>query len=90
MSYIQKDSSLGYRLSYNWSTNINQPSHIELNETIPDTTFIDDTTWFSGSHDNMQSILNIADSFYKLNDILINDDKAILIYLQILQEMYLS
>ena len=27
----------------------------------------------------MQSILNIADSFYTLNDILINDDKAILL-----------
>src|SRR6266542_6436922 len=27
----------------------------------------------------MQSILNIANSFYKLNDILINDDKAILL-----------
>ena len=79
LSYIQKDFSLGYRLSHKWSNDINQLSQLELNETIPDTAFIDDTTQFSGLHDNLKSILNIADSFYKFNDILINDDKAILL-----------
>jgi len=79
LSYIQKDFSLGYRLSHIWSKDINQHISSELNETISNTVFIDDTIWFSGFYDNLKLILNIADSFYKFNDILINDDKAILL-----------
>ncbi len=35
-------------------------------------------TWLAGSQNNLESIFTIADSFYILNDILINDNKAIL------------
>ncbi len=50
-----------------------------LSATIPDTAFIDDMTWIMSSHSNMETILSIADSFFILNDILINNDKAILL-----------
>jgi len=50
-----------------------------LSAFISDTAFIDDTTWITFSQSNMESILSIIDSFFTLNDILINDDKVILL-----------
>ncbi len=35
--------------------------------------------WITSSQSNMKSILSIANSFFTLNDILINDDKVILL-----------
>ncbi len=36
-------------------------------------------TWITSFQSNIKSILSIVDSFFTLNDILINDDKAILL-----------
>ena len=55
------------------------PIDQSLSAIIPNTVFIDDTTWITSSHSNMKSILSIVDSFFILNNILINDDKAILL-----------
>ncbi|CAI2181365.1 11814_t:CDS:2 [Funneliformis geosporum] len=41
--------------------------------------YIDDTTLISNSQDNLNSLLKITDSFNNLNNILLNDDKGILI-----------
>ena len=50
-----------------------------MSERIPDTVFIDNTTWIARSMDNLQDILAIAQSFCSLNDIWINNDKATLL-----------
>ncbi|GBB99082.1 hypothetical protein RclHR1_34050001 [Rhizophagus clarus] len=38
--------------------------------------FIDDTQWITDKKDKLESMLSIADSFYRLNDIQINKDKS--------------
>ena len=55
------------------------PIDQSLSAIIPDTAFIDDITWITSSQSNMESILSIVDSFFTLNDILINNDKAVLL-----------
>src|SRR6266542_237870 len=79
LCYIQNQHNLGYQLSHFWSSSATGPSDLSLSADIPDTAFIDDTTWITSSQSTMESILSIADSFFILNDILINDDKAILL-----------
>jgi len=79
LSYIQQKSLLGYHLSHQWTSDVNLPPSHLLKETIPDTAFIDDMTWLSSSFNTLEFTMNITDSFYKLNDILINDNKAILL-----------
>ncbi|KAG9300424.1 hypothetical protein G9A89_010049 [Geosiphon pyriformis] len=41
--------------------------------------FVDDTIWVKSSQTSMQYILNIASEFFVINDILINNDKMLLI-----------
>ncbi len=66
-------------MSHSWFTTTTGPIDQFLTANIPDTAFIDDTTWITSSQSNLESILSIADSFFILNDIQINDDKAILL-----------
>src|SRR6266508_2231875 len=79
LCYIQNQHNLGYQLSHSWSSSATGPDDHSLSADIPDTTFIDDTTWITSSQSSMKTILSIADSFFVLNDILINDDKVILL-----------
>src|SRR6266542_423921 len=79
LCYVQSQRNLGYQLSHSWSSSATGPTDQSLSADIPDTAFIDDTTWITSSQSTMESILSIADSFFILNDILINDDKAILL-----------
>src|ERR1044072_3780492 len=83
LSFIQNKTSLGYELkTYDWPTvnDIVSDSHSScLSERIPDTAFIDDTTWIARSITDLQDILAIAQSFCSLNDIWINNDKATLL-----------
>src|ERR1043165_1783390 len=79
LAYIQNSITLGYEFITIKFSNIqelvnNTPTDT-LCERVPDTAFIDDTTWIAKSVENLQSILTIANSFCILNDILINDDK---------------
>jgi hypothetical protein len=39
---------------------------------------MDDTNWISSSKQQIEQILTIAHDFYKLNNILVNDHKAVL------------
>ena len=41
-----------------------------------DLAFVDDTTWLSNSQDNTQEILDVATSFYELNNVEINTKKT--------------
>ena len=74
---------MGYEISTNNFSSIeeiiNNTSNDTLSEHIPDTAFIDDTTWIAKSVENLQSILSFTNSFCILNDILINNDKATLL-----------
>src|ERR1044071_4805340 len=83
LSFIQNKTSLGYELkTYDWSTVNDIVSDSQsscLSERIPDTTFIDDTIWIAKSITDLQDILAIAQSFCSLNNIWINNDKAILL-----------
>ncbi|GES97032.1 reverse transcriptase family protein [Rhizophagus clarus] len=44
--------------------------------TISSSTYMDDTQWLAPSQNNLEKILEIADSFYKLNDIQVNKEKS--------------
>jgi hypothetical protein len=83
LAYIQNKTTLGYEINTNNFSNIdeliNNTPNGTLSERVPDTAFIDDTTWIAKSIEDLQSILTIANSFCILNDILINNDKATLL-----------
>ncbi|GET01189.1 reverse transcriptase family protein [Rhizophagus clarus] len=49
--------------------------HLE-NLTISSSAYMDDTQWLAPSQNNLEKILKIADSFYKLNDIQVNKEKS--------------
>ena len=40
---------------------------------------MDDTSWLSSSKENLETTLDIADEFYKLNNIQVNKSKSILL-----------
>src|SRR3989337_424484 len=69
LSFIQ-NSDLGFKMQVTWNKNITAPSGpnniVTKSVSIPNTAFINDTTWISDSQDKMNRILNIADSFYRL------------------------
>ncbi|GES81524.1 reverse transcriptase family protein [Rhizophagus clarus] len=44
--------------------------------TISSSAYMDDTQWLASSQNNLEKILKIADSFYKLNDIQVNKEKS--------------
>ncbi|GES98524.1 RNA-directed DNA polymerase from mobile element jockey-like [Rhizophagus clarus] len=44
--------------------------------TISSSAYMDDTQWLAPSQNNLEKILEIADSFYKLNDIQVNKEKS--------------
>ena len=75
--YIQNQPGLGYQLSYSWSSQVTALTDRSLSASIPDIAFINDTTWIISSQSHIKSILSVIDSFFTLNDILINDDKVI-------------
>jgi hypothetical protein len=73
LSFIQNSTSLGYELkSNNWSSIddiISDSQTSPLQERIPVTAFIDDTTWIAKFIADLQEILAVAQSFCSLNDI---------------------
>ncbi|GES77991.1 reverse transcriptase family protein [Rhizophagus clarus] len=44
--------------------------------TILSSAYMDNTQWFAPSQNNLEKILEIADSYYKLNDIQVNKEKS--------------
>ena len=57
----------------------NDTKTVIYQEKILDTAFINNTTWIAKSFEDLRSMLEIAHSFFKLNDILINNDKSVLL-----------
>ncbi len=78
LCHIQNQHDLGYQLSHSWNSQVTALIDQLLSVFILDTAFIDDITWITSSQSYIESILSTTDSFFTLNDILINDDKVIL------------
>src|SRR5918994_1230922 len=74
-----QNSSLGFKSKVTWKPNLlcNETSTLESH--VPALAYMDDTLWMGNSKDDLNDILNIADSFYNLNSIKVNWDKSILL-----------
>jgi len=70
---------LGYRLSHTYRQNLYDSTctTIEKHNTV--SAYMDDTTWISERQNNLETILEIADDFYTLNNIKVNKAKSELI-----------
>src|SRR5215216_7272725 len=74
-----KDTGLGFKMEATWNPDINKSYQRSLQVTIPAVAYMDDTIWTANSYDQMNNILNIAQSFYNLNSMKVNFDKSCII-----------
>ena len=69
-----------HNLGYEITSRIKEDVYSDLEKTktlrFPGLAYMDDTNWISGSIVDLENILEIADDFYKLNDIQINKEKS--------------
>ncbi|CAB4420996.1 unnamed protein product [Rhizophagus irregularis] len=74
---IKDIPEVGYRLSTQWPSSegidINKTQH-ELKTSV--VAYADDTAWIASNKKEMETIIGISNSFFKLNDIRINGDKS--------------
>ncbi|RGB27914.1 hypothetical protein C1646_768497 [Rhizophagus diaphanus] len=66
---------MGYKIEYNWKTNIQASYKKSLSAIISSQTYMDDVTWLIGSKHLLERILFIADEFNKMNNIQTNYEK---------------
>ena len=71
-----KERSLGYKISGKRILNIYENIYEEVSLYCPGLAYMDDTNFISKNKKELEQILDIADSFYRLNDIKINKDKS--------------
>ena len=61
---------------------VTQLAHLELTNTLSETitsqVYMDNTNWIGSSKQQIEQTLSIAHDFYKLNNILVNDHKTVL------------
>src|SRR5215213_437953 len=67
---------LGYNLTHHYRQNIYSTQEEYLSMCVGDLAFMDDTTWITETKDSLETILEIADDFYILNNIKVNKDKS--------------
>ena len=79
LTEIKENNTLGYKISHQWRPDLSKDNISHMKETIPSQAYMDDTTWITSSKAHLEKILNIADSFYMLNNIQVNLDKSILL-----------
>src|SRR5271165_744336 len=73
-------SDLGYTVTHTYPPDIRIPHQLKtVSEQVPVVAYMDDTNWFATSPQEMSTILNIADSYYKFTNIKVNHKKAVLI-----------
>ncbi|GBB96732.1 hypothetical protein RclHR1_28170001 [Rhizophagus clarus] len=70
------NQNLGYTVSCNNIQQIPQLNSAVIEQHVPALAFMDDTHWITDKKDKLESMLSIADSFYRLNDIQINKNKS--------------
>jgi ribonuclease HI len=71
-----EDSCPGYSMKTEWITSLNPYTTNQLTQKITGTAYMDDTTWFAGNREDTQHTLDIASSFFQINDIKVNVDKS--------------
>src|SRR5260364_132493 len=73
---IQRKENAGYKMEVRWSRNLQTNEMQVLTKQIPVIAYADDTTYIANSKCDLEEILEIADDFYKINDIEINNKKS--------------
>lgn len=78
---VSKREDLGFAMKVKWNPDlsVSQVEEVrkeELSISVSCMAYVDDTTWVSSSKDKLQEILDIAATFYKLNDSMINTLKS--------------
>ncbi|CAB5381878.1 unnamed protein product [Rhizophagus irregularis] len=77
LTRIKDIPEVGYRLITQWpsseGTDINKTQH-ELKTSV--VAYADDTAWIASNKKEMETIIGISNSFFKLNNIRINGDKS--------------
>jgi len=71
-----KESNCGYSIAHKFKSNLYKEEFIEKEFQLPQMAYMDDTTWIGLTKTNLEKILTIANSFYKLNQIQINKEKS--------------
>src|SRR5271170_7820162 len=79
LSRIHNDPDLGYTITTVRDLEINSGHHRLDTTKLATLAYADDTIWLANSKHNLMKILDIADQFYTLNDIKINDKKSELV-----------
>src|ERR1044072_6945150 len=71
--------NLGYQITHSYQQHLYDTTCTVLSTHNSASAYMDDTTWVTPSKTNLELILEIADDFYKLNNIKVNKTKSELI-----------
>ncbi|CAJ0825551.1 9435_t:CDS:2, partial [Entrophospora sp. SA101] len=71
-----EERKLGYNIRHNYKQNLYSDQFIQIEQHLSVLAFMDDTSWITESKQNLELILSIADSFYQLNNIMVNKQKS--------------
>ena len=72
---IQK-INIGYNLSHTFKTNVYNDTFNRIEKNIPIMAYMDDTSYITSNMENLEKMLTKADSFYDLNNIIVNKEKS--------------
>lgn len=71
-----RNSNLGYNIDGKRVLNLYEDVKYDVNFNFPGLSYMDDTNFIAENLENLEKILDIAESFYNLNDIKINKTKS--------------
>ena len=74
-----QNSAYGYSLTHSWKPNILYDEMETMTIKTSALAYMDDTLWIAKFRDDLNNIINIAESFYRLNHIKVNWDKSVLL-----------